>query len=455
MASMVPSSTPDTLEAAIRDYEYTRWGGEDGLIQESADKILAEQKCRQDASHPLPDSVGVWLQNETHASEHRPWLNNVSTAIKRTLIDKTMNTYEHPDNLAIQFYRIQTDEEEFMNQRFIDEVSDWWRRRNRLDAERLSVPTLPDSKIPWEFVEYVPLYSTTTLNSRLDQLKSSIDSTVDRLETWVPRSHDLILQGREPEDAEAHEEFFRQTLGFIHELLAFDPGLGESRMMDIAQWFSFIVVEPWAGLPEFEHLAGYPVMRNVSAVHNSLLRTNLADTATWSRRVGFNPGESFWRQDGYTGGNNPLTFKGPGFRPSNPTASDAHAGAVSRWMEFYKLCLMYLSDAEARENHTAISQEDCAEHVRQGRMADGCVVCGSEWTALRAPFNFPISFRPCGERHAVCMGCFKHITLQPANLNGRKCPMCRQDIQYSLRGINYRSDLGLELNLPSLAGVSL
>lgn len=436
------------------------WAGS-SYIETSADKFLAEQKCRHEPSHLLPDSIGMWLQSETHVSEHRPWLNNVSTAIKRSLVEVVMDSLENPDELGIRFFAVQNEGDDFENQLFAAQVKAWWDRRALLDLERPRVPTNPRrNNTPFEFVEYVPLLSSDNLHARLDRLDLDLADKISRQQAWVSSDDPVFLQGREPEAAERHEGLFYETLYFIHGLLAFDPGLSESRMADIASRFSSVVLDSWSRIPGFVNVNGADGSRLIpddeaASLKNSLLRAALADLSDRYRDLGFDTRGMYWAQRSFNSGKDALVFNSPNFRITAPKATDVQSAAVMRWMDFYRTYLQILADASASESHTKVKGEDIPGHIQQGRLMDNCVVCGTDWAAMDPRFNYPVVFQPCGMRHAICMGCFKQISLQPASLNGRKCPICKLDIQYPLRTMTLRADLGRELELPALTRVVL
>ncbi|ROV89057.1 hypothetical protein VSDG_08731 [Cytospora chrysosperma] len=445
---------------AMRGLMLDLWAGS-SFIETSADKFLAEQKCRLEPSHILPDSIGMWLQSETHVSEHRPWLNNVSTAIKRSLAQLVMDSLEDPNELNIRFYAAQSEGDDFENQPFAPQVREWWNRRALLDLERPRVPTNPlRNNTPFDFVEYVPLLSNDNLRVRLERLGLGIGDKVSRLEAWVPMDDPKFLQGRELEAADRHERFYNETLDFIHGLLAFDPGLSESRMAEIASWFSSVALDAWTRIPGFVNVDGADGSRLVpdgeAARRNSLLRAVLADLSDRYHDLGFDTRAMYWAQRSFNSGRDALLFNSPAnFRIGAPTASDVQSAAVMRWMDFYRAYLQLLADASAGESHARVDGGDVPEHIRQGRLMDCCVVCGTDWAAMDPRHNYPVTFQPCGLRHAICMGCFKQISLQPAALNGRKCPICKTNIQYPLRTMTLRADLGLELELPALTRVAL
>lgn len=428
----------------------------------STDKYLAEQKCRQDPSHNLPDSVGVWLQSETHVSEHRPWLNNVSTAIKRSMVNLVTRRLEDPRSLNIKFFSVQADNVAAFNaQPFREEVREWWNRRGRLDGGPLKVPTDPaNNNRPFEFVEYVPLLSNANLDSRIGQLSSDLEYVSNMIEIWFSKDEPGYLQGREPEVADRHEKFFAETMEFIHALLAFDPGLSESRMAEIAQHFASLVLEPWLRIPDFSIRTGADRAQIVptpeARSYNNSLRAILAETSDRIAEDREDTPGTFWARHSYNSGDNALMFNSSSnFRTGAPTTKDAQSAAVMRWMDFYRTYQQALTDATASETRTEILKDDVPGHVQQGTLSDSCVVCGTDWADMNLDHNLPVYFQPCGLRHAICKGCFQQVSLQPATLNGRKCPLCKLDIVYPLRTLRLRADLGTELEMPALAPVHM
>lgn len=429
----------------------------------TADKFLAEQKCRQDTSCQLPDSVGTWLQNEAHILEHRPWLNNVSTSIKRSMIDVAVSTVLlDPAAAGISLFPQQAGGmEPFYAQPFVEEVMDWWDRRARLDATVLRVPKDPaNNNLPYDFLEYVPLLSHDNLDTRYERLNSTIEYRANLLEACIPRRRISLLQGRDPDEAQRHEKFCGETLDFIHGLLAIDPGLGSSRMADLASLFASIVLDPWiqtAGIFNNPAMANRAqLIPNEGAVsRNTDIRDLLHSVMKAFEFSGMQLTDAFWPNISYSSSRESLMLNSSPtmFRDRSPKLHDAQNAAVFRWMEFYRIYLQVIADATAGESHTKIEETHYPGLVAQGNLAAGCVVCGTDWADTNYDYNYPIHFQPCGMKHAICMGCFKQISLQPAALGGRKCPLCRMDILYPLRTMTLRSNLSRELALPALTPV--
>lgn len=405
------------------------------IVEDSADKFLAEQKCRHDISHPLPDPLGRWDRDETHISEHRPYLNNVSTAIKRALGERIMK--EFLINLEIKFFPAvcegDTREEQlasFESQPHYEAVDSYWERRVRIENpdRPLKVPP-PGARrnTPWEFLEYVPPQPKVGVSNigRLHSLQNRLDHLTSEYVAVIPTDDPRILRGRSNEVYASNDRFRTRTLHLIYEMLASDPGLSEGRLMEILPYFDSLRLGEWFELMGNSNLDQEPEQYpSEGDLYNEDLRENLDYLDNHSQIVKLGPNR-FWEDFAYE------KALRDGKKKVNAQPEEVIETALDRWSEFQKSYLHIVSSV--MDSHEGVTQEELDSEMAEGRISDVCGICMEDWD-VDGESNYPARI-PCGNNHIICLKCFMRNSLEPepplTRLEGRKrCPLCRGYIQW-------------------------
>ncbi|ROV90623.1 hypothetical protein VMCG_10028 [Cytospora schulzeri] len=294
-----------------------------GVIQYSSDKNVAEQKCRQDQNHGLPDSLGVWDSRESHLSEYRPYLNNVSTAVRRTLAEQMMKDFE--GYLGVKFWP------ELFDGDNEDQLAQFYAQPHSEQVEKSA--------------------------NRLRSLRSRLTHLLSENESQIPMEDQRILRGRTTEVQADNERFIIHTMRFIYELLAFDQGLSENRMSDVATYFDSICLGQW-----FKHLgnpwlnqtaASYPaewdnenlhIHQALTILNNVMRENNFDSTGLWSSfaydKVLLDPTK--------------LDAEG----------EDVRLAALDRWNDFYKTYMDIVASVMA--SHTRLKKDRLNAEIVKG-----------------------------------------------------------------------------------------
>lgn len=439
----------DAWKAVLDDGGMDLWM-QNPMVAYSVDKIFAEQKCRQDKDHPLPDSTGHWQAKENHMSEHRPYLNNVSTAIKRALADSMLQDFEQI--LGLRFWPIlcegdTIDEriEAFQAQTLGPQVEIYWDHRRLVenpDPPLRAPPRGPGRQMPWETLEYVPPQQArgATVRDRYQVLTTRLDYMTSQCEARIPKDDERILGGRDHERQARNDRFSKRTVHLIYELLAADPGLSDTRIKDIARYFDSVCLGPW-----FKHL-GNPVLGQKPEdypadwdMDNERFQTQLRhlDDIAKGGNLEIN---GFWEQFAYE-------KVLPDQNRRNARPEQVMEAALDRWRDFYRTYMHIISSVQA--SHARVSQEELDNEMSNGRLSDVCGICLETWN-VEGPSNYPARI-PCGNNHVLCLACFTRHSLEPdapynrLNADGgeKKCPLCRGIIQYQKPVSHLEDALGL------------
>lgn len=413
-----------------------------GVIQYSSDKNVAEQKCRQDQSHGLPDSLGLWDASENHLSEYRPYLNNVSTAIRRTLAEAMMKDFE--GYLGVKFWPelFDGDDEDdklaqYYAQPHYEQVGVYWAHRAIVENADppLQPPRRGDRQMPWEFLEYVPPQQQSA--SRLRSLESRLTRLLSENESQIPMEDPRILRGRTPEVQADNERLIVRTMQFIYELLAFDSGISDGRMKDMAAYFDSICLGQWfthLGNPTLSQTAAaYPADWDNENLHMCAALTQLCNVM----RANNLDSTRLWSSFAY---NKVL----PDQTRSDAKGEDVQLAALGRWSDFYKTYMEIV--ASVMVSHTRVRQDRLDTEIANGWVRDTCDICINPWD-VNGRHSYPV-YIPCGNNHIICLACFMHTSLEPTSpytrLDGTKtCPTCRGVIQYRRPLMSFTNTLGM------------
>lgn len=425
------------------------WRGpnsEDKVLENLMEKTVAELKCRIEKSHPAQDRFGEWEQYETHLSEHRPVLNNISTALRRGISRATINDFSN--KLKMLLNPIEADDldeddesEQFNNQPFYDEVLVYDGVMEGLKAADLKGPTKPGGRgIPYDILEFVPQLPTTNFNSRIDRLKMDMLTETTNCEILAPKGAEVIRGGRDRDEYTRNERFVEGTLSFIFELLAVDPGLSRNRMIEIGKLFHSLVLEPWYF--EFGHgerQAGEGGEGHEE--HNVWLRQSVIDLDNaveplLDLRIP-NFATAWWPSICYDTIVN---------APNNGTVSidQVHMAALGRWRQFYANWLQILANVEL--SHTKLTQEQLDAEANKS-----CPVCADEYK-VDDPNNCAV-WIGCENKHTLCKKCYVQLSLTPTRpyndlFTDKFCPQCRSQLRYETAVRNITDGLNL---MPSLS----
>lgn len=424
------------------------WRGpnsEDMVLRNIMEKTVAELKCRHDKSHPAQDRFGEWEQYETHLSEHRPFLNNISTALRRRISHVTLDDFTN--KLQMLMDPVEADDmdgegnsEEFNNQPFFDEVDLYDDLMEDLKSADLKGPTKPGGRgIPYDVLEFVPQFPTTNFNSRIDRLKMDLSTEKTTCETWAPKGADEILGGRDRDTYTRNEHFIEETLNFIFELLALDPGLSRVRMIEIGKLFHSVVLEPWYF--EFGHderQAGEGGEGHEE--HNVWLRQSVIDLDNAVEPLGAlripNFASHWWGNVCYSS-----IVDGPNAGTMN--IDGVHREALRLWRRFYVGWLQIIANVE--QTHTKLTQEQLDAETNKS-----CPVCADDYE-VGSPNNCAVWIE-CENNHTLCKKCYVQLSLTPTRpynslFTEKNCPQCRSELKYEFAMRNITDQMNL---VPSL-----
>ncbi|KAI7780469.1 hypothetical protein LA080_015982 [Diaporthe eres] len=434
----------DVYNEMMAAHAPTLWGiGYLGPVLGSLiEKTVAELKCRLDKDHPPKDRFGEWEEKETHLAEHRPFLNNVTTSLKRAISEGTLD--DMSNELKVLFDPIEADDEaggeseQYNEQPFFHEVGDYDELMAKLSDDNIRGPRRPDG-LPYEMLEFVPQLPATNFNSRIDRLKMDLLNEVTQCEIIAPKGDESVRGGRNLPEYWRNENFVDNTLGFIFGLLALDPGLSRVRMLEIGKLFHSVLLEPWYfEYGHGERKAGESAENNEG--FNMELRGAVVDLANVTHRLQLHEGNfvnSWWGKTSYHG----VIRRPP---PDGPGSIDTvFRTASNRWRLFYSHWLQILANVEL--SHTKLTQEQLDAETTKS-----CPVCADDYE-VGDPNNCAVWIE-CGNNHTLCKKCYTQLSLTPTrpynDLPSTKyCPQCRSELQYE----SDIKDLTDSLNLmPSL-----
>ncbi|KAG6364282.1 hypothetical protein INS49_005882 [Diaporthe citri] len=436
----------DVYKLMMDAYAPLLWGppGYLGPVLKSImEKTLAELKCRLNKDHIPQDRFGQWQEKETHLAEHRPFLNNVTTSLKRAISNGTLD--DMSNDLNVLFDSVEGndmdengDSEEYNNQTFIDEMGTYDEIMDYLGSDNIRGPTKPDG-LPYEILEFVPQMPGTNFNSRIDRLRMDLITEETQCEIIAPKGDDSILGGRNLQEYLRNEQFIKETLEFIFELLALDPGLSRTRMLDIGKLFHSLLLEPWY----FNHGHG-DRQAGESAEENEQFNMELRgavidlDNVTFRMRLHENGFASKWWGENcfHVVIDNPNVVR-PG------TIDHVHSSAWNHWSRFYSNWLQILANVEL--SHSKLTQEQLDAEDNKS-----CPICMEDYVVGNP--NSCAVWIECGNNHTLCKKCYTQLSLTPTRpynelMTTRYCPQCRQELQYE-EDMNDLTD-GLNL-MPSL-----
>lgn len=448
VARGMPDFSQDVYDEMMRAYAPLLWGppGYLGPVLKSVmEKTVAELKCRINKDHPPQDRFGEWELKETHLAEHRPFLNNVTTCLKRIISESTLD--DAANELKVFFDPVEggdMDEEgnseEYNDQPFLDEVETYDEMMDNLKDDNIRGPRKPGG-LPYEILEFVPPFPNTNYNSRMDRLRMDLITESTQCEIIAPKGDDSILGGRGREEYARNELFMERTLEFIFGLLALDPGLSRNRMLEIGKLFHSLLMEPWY----FNHGHGDRQVGESAEGNeqfNMELRGAVIDLDNVTYRLDLHDGEpslvsTWWADTCFYGVVNALEGGGPA------TFDSVYFTCVNRWRRFYGDWLQILANVEL--SHSKLTQEQLDEQDMKS-----CPICADDYE-VGHPNNCAVWIE-CGNRHTLCKKCYTQLSLTPTrpynNLATTKnCPQCRGELEYE----KDMKDLTESLNLmPSL-----
>ncbi|KKY32052.1 hypothetical protein UCDDA912_g08004 [Diaporthe ampelina] len=414
------------------------WANKDDTVLENLlEKNVCELKCRLDKTHPPKDRIGIWEQNETHLAEHRPFLNNVATALRRQLSENILDDLREELNIYLS-PNLAPDDETFNEQDFADEVATYHRIVSKLSSPDLPGPTKPNTRgVPYDILEFVPMFPTVNFQSRMERIKADLVDEVRRNEIQAPRGDDTLLGGRDLQEYFRNEQFVDTTLGLILELLALDPGLTRVRMLQIAKLFHSMLLEPW--YKEFGHDNRQPGTEpqgheadNLELRDAIIDMDNAADAVHLHGAVVDFAGQ-WWPKACYHAVVNDPRLGGP------KTVNHVQRSAAKRWLKLYGNWLQILANVEL--SHTKLTQEELDNESLQS-----CPVCADDYD-VGNPYNCPV-FIGCENSHTLCKKCYTQLSLTPNRpyndlMTARNCPQCRAELVYRQDMEELTQDLAL------------
>lgn len=439
----------ETYREVMQQEGPNMWSGpnsEDKVLAHLMEKTVAELKCRLDKSHPAQDRFGEWEQYETHLSEHRPFLNNISTALRRGISNATIEDCTR--KLSILFHPIEADDvddeqnsDEYDNQPFYEEAELYDDLMEGLKAADLKGPTKPGGRgIPYDVLEFVPQLPTTDFNNRIDRLKIDLLTEKTNCEILAPSGADDIRGGRDGDEYARNESFVEGTLSFIFELLALDPGLSRVRMIEIGKLFHSLVLEPWYF--EFGHderQAGEGGEGHEE--HNVWLRQSVIDLDN-----ALDPLDNMRLPNFATAWWPSICYKTIVDAPNMGTVTidRVHRTALAGWRQFYVNWLQILANVEL--THTKLTQEQLDAETDKS-----CPVCADDYE-VDSPNNCAVWIE-CENNHTLCKKCYVQLSLTPTRpyndlFTDKFCPQCRSELKYESAFRNITEGLNL---MPSLS----
>ncbi|KAL1852396.1 hypothetical protein Daus18300_012229 [Diaporthe australafricana] len=421
---------------------YDLWGGDDSdcVLMESHEKILAETKCRHDTSHQPPDNIGLYEERETHLSEHKPFLNNVATAMRRTIAKKMMSDFK--SHLGVMYWPEEAidydgaNSQDWRDQEFFDEVVDFHSIRADLAADDLPFPRKDGTpRLPWDILEFVPLHPDINRQTRSARLRADLWDELARAEREAMRGDITLMGDRSHDTYWSNENFVDQTMECIFNFLAFDPGLSRVRMLELGKMFHSLLLEPW--YLEYGRPGGRLPNENPQGVEwiNSRFRDVILDmdnmaSSGFTKQTHKDFRRSWWAKACYE---EVLPFRMP-----NPTGHDIHQAALYRWKVFYKNWLQILVNVEETFVKATQAELDAAA-------ATNCDICGDTYVI---DSEYDSAYRlNCGNGHLLCKKCLNQLSLIPTRpynreITAKSCPSCRGAITYTTALRNLTADMG-------------
>lgn len=436
----------DTMTA----YAPLLWGppGYLGPVLDSLmEKTVAELKCRVNKNHMPQDRFGAWEKEETDLAEHRPYLNNVTTSLKRAISNGILDDFDAELELLLDpieggdYDHITGESEEFEAQTFRAEVRTYRDTMKSLRSSDIRGPRNPDGD-PYEILEFVPRLPDLNFNTRMNRLKSDLKDEETQCEIIAPKGDDSILGDRDRQEYFRNEQFIKKTLDFILELLALDQGLSRNRMVAIGKLFHSLLLEPWY----FNHGHGDRQVGE-SAENNEQFNMELRgavidlDNVTYRLRLHDDGGfvSKWWGQNCY----HAVLTNDPTIANPTRTIDDVHSSARNLWISFYRKWIQILANVEL--SHTKLTQEELdAEDTKS------CPICVEDYV-VGNPNSCAVWIK-CGNNHTLCKKCYTQLSLTPTrpynDLSKPKyCPQCREELQYELDTEDLTDGLNL---MPSL-----
>lgn len=426
------------------------WTGDtsDWVLNRLMEKTLAELKCRYDKTHEPQDYLGAWQKNETHLAEHRPYLNNVATALRREICQLLLTDFT--DYMGMIFHPLLAEDmdddgesEQYDAQPFLEEVDVFNRIHADLGSAELPGPTKPGGQgIPYDVMEFVPVFPTVNFRSRLERLKSDLVGEITRAEGYCPRADRSILGNRTRDEYWRNENFVDRTLEMVIQLLALDPGLTRVRMLEIGRLFHSLILEPW--YQQYGRRFVSPLGGDTLPAHeaeNLRLRNAIIelDTQAWGFELQRLPG---WTDKWWTA----RTFAA--LRVDWPVTEmddieQVQAYALNNWRRFYSRWLQILANAEL--TRTKLTQEQLdSENLKM------CPICADDYEVGHIA-NCPVWIE-CPNSHTLCIKCYTQLSLTPTKpydslVSTHYCPQCRGELEYETDMRDLTEGLGL---MPSL-----
>lgn len=428
---------PDSLlwQDCIAELGPDLWSGPDRMLDGLMDKLLAEVKCRQETTHYPPDAGLDWESKETHLGEHVPALNNVSTALRRTIalglewsLRRWLGMYLAPERAP----DVDEDGNSQMwdEQTFAEEADEYRSYMWAFRSENIAAPPKNPGKGPYDILEFVPQLPRAVADARLNQLQNDLLDEMTRAEIEAPRSDQTIRGGRSPDKYQRHEDFITHTIGFIFQLLALDPGLSSDRMVEIGRLFHSVLMEPWYeiyGHPARESIPerGVGYLPQGHETSNAEFRSILQELVDqYSSSGNYLPPRLnwWWERISYHG----LLPTGSAWPQNNLAFGQVLYDATSLWVTFYKSWLQVLANVEL--SHRKLTQQQLDNQTDKE-----CPICGDAYDVSHQ-FNCPV-FYGCPNNHVLDKKCYTTLSLTPTRPYNRLqadryCPTCRVVIHY-------------------------
>lgn len=312
----------------------------------------------------------------------------------------------------------------FRTQPFVNEVGEFHELRNALGDDNLPGPMKPGTpRLPWDILEFVPLYPDENRRSRSERLKRDLLDEIDRAQLDAVRGADTLLRGRDIDTYWSNEEFIDKTLGFIFNLLAFDPGLSRIRMLELGKMFHSLLMEPW--YIQYGHL-GRPQGQSPQyhedsnlALRNIIIRMDNMATSQDLQEIHLDYDGSWWGNVAYDQVLNQ--------RIDNATGEHLQNAANGTWQSFYKTWLQILANVE-------VSFVSATQEQLDNATSNCCGICGDDFN-MDNDYDCAVVI-PCGNNHMLCKKCYTQLSLTPTRpytsmITTKNCPHCRGEINYT------------------------
>lgn len=437
----------DLFWATMMEEGPALWSGDnsDWELNRLMEKTIAELKCRQDRGHPPRDLFGRWERNETHLSEHRLYLNNMASSLKRELANELVDDFTEQlrmffDPIQAPDYDDDDDEsEQYNNQPYLDEVNVYRQILGNLERSDLPGPTKPGGRgIPYDVMEFVPPFNNSDFNSRMDRLTADLVDEVTRAETYCPRADRSILGNRTLDVYWRNENMVDRTLEFVLRLLAFDPGLSRARMLEIGRLFHSLILEPWYEQYGRRYLS--PLGGQVLPPHeaeNLRLRNAIIAMDNQAALIHLQTIPNF--QDGWWAKRVFTCVLSDDINLETASVLQVQMAARSHWSRFYSRWLQILANAEL--TRTKLTQEQLDSEALQI-----CPICADDYEVGHIA-NCPVWIE-CPNSHTLCIKCYTQLSLTPTKPYNsmettKYCPQCRGELEYENAMVNISEGLAL------------